>query len=218
MSTYIKRDYKNWSEKLTTYSKFIMPLICTGVESIADIGAGSNMLLRSLKDIHPGIKTFSFDQTPLDPDVVTCNLNNPSLPFSDHEIDIAVCSHVLEHVDNPYALICEVLRISKTSVIILPNPLNLPSIYRIMRGLPFSSMYGLPSCEQPLDRHKWAYVQLEAEAFIYDIVNEHGLHVSKNYIMIPSLYAVSSRLSDIKSLSRIIKQAFVHETAFVLKK
>lgn len=43
------------------------------------------------------------------------------LPFKDNEFDIATCIEVLLHVDNPYFILKELLRVSKTCIIAINN-------------------------------------------------------------------------------------------------
>lgn len=43
------------------------------------------------------------------------------LPFKDKSFDFVYCSHVLEHVDEPYAFVKEIMRVGKRGYIEVPN-------------------------------------------------------------------------------------------------
>ena len=43
-----------------------------------------------------------------------------NLPFADHQFDLAICSHVIEHVEHPRKLLIEIKRISKYQLFEVP--------------------------------------------------------------------------------------------------
>ncbi len=43
-----------------------------------------------------------------------------NLPFDDHQFDLAICSHVIEHVEHPRKLLLEIKRISKWQLFEVP--------------------------------------------------------------------------------------------------
>jgi SAM-dependent methyltransferase len=51
---------------------------------------------------------------------VDYDLNNTPYPFKDKEFDYAICSHVLEHLDDPVSALKEITRIAKAGYIEIP--------------------------------------------------------------------------------------------------
>jgi|SaaInlStandDraft_4_1057021.scaffolds.fasta_scaffold45892_2 SAM-dependent methyltransferase len=104
--------------------------------------------------------------------------NDLPLKFKDNEFDTVVCTEVLEHLDNFHEVFEELLRIGKTVIISLPNPINdainyytntlykgnkEDVAYRNEYGK-HMKYYGLPF-KKPMDRHKWFFSITESEDF-----------------------------------------------------
>lgn len=96
------------------------------------------------------------------------------LPFSDKQFDVAVCTDVLEHLENIHNITGELMRItSKYIIITLPNPIREIAQYIINKERNFdrkehgkyTKYYGLP-LEKPTDRHRWFFSTSEAIEFI----------------------------------------------------
>lgn len=100
-----------------------------GLSDVVDIGCGRRsafsevtsecMDYQDYSDNYPG-KLFTQHNISLD----------EKLPFKDKQFQFSICSHVLEHMDNPVALLWELQRISSAGYIEVPLPLadNLLSI------------------------------------------------------------------------------------------
>lgn len=122
--------------------------------------------------------------------------NIKTLPFDNDHFNVAVCSGVLEHIDNLHTVLSEVIRISHYLIISLPNSMH--SLWDAMvsnqlysNGLNNSDLkwlkfYGLPS-EKPIDRHKWFCSYSEVKYFIKKIAERFNLKIlqidgeSENY-------------------------------------
>ena len=101
------------------------------------------------------------------------------LPFNDKEFDLAICSDVLEHLENIHLIFDEILRVSNKYVIItLPTATH----YRVLKKIitkkkylqteekrkefgKYLKFFGLP-LEKPDDRHRWFFGLDEAIEFI----------------------------------------------------
>ncbi len=69
-----------------------------------------------------------------------------NLPFKNKSFDYAICSHVVEHSENPEHVLKELMRVASRGYIETPT-----EIYEALFGLPF---------------HKW-YVRLEDNALVF---------------------------------------------------
>ncbi len=80
------------------------------------------------------LKNFGFDVNSCDvlnmdiPNFTQIDPVNSKLPFADKQFDVVVASEVLEHVESPWVVLSELIRISKQAVIIsTPNTTSLHS-------------------------------------------------------------------------------------------
>lgn len=97
---------------------------------LLEVGCGQGWLLRDIAAALPDIRLTGIDIRPeaiefarsLVPDADLRVVDAGSLPFSDHEFDLVVCSEVLEHVDDPKAVLREIDRVSRgRSVVSVPD-------------------------------------------------------------------------------------------------
>ncbi|MCK5138024.1 MAG: class I SAM-dependent methyltransferase [Bacteroidales bacterium] len=61
-----------------------------------------------------------------------------NLPYDDNQFDLAICSHVIEHVEHPRKLLREIKRISKNQVFEVPIDFSL----RVDRKFKYFNSYG----------------------------------------------------------------------------
>jgi SAM-dependent methyltransferase len=98
-----------------------------------DVGAGTGALAAEL--LRRNWRLWACDIAPeqmLVPEVqvLKSNLNCDPLPFADESFDLVTCSEVIEHVENPHALVREfrrVLRPGGRAILTTPNVLNVES-------------------------------------------------------------------------------------------
>ena len=95
--------------------KEVLPKYCKG--KVVDVGAGHakyGWLIEPLCDSYTTVDNMSSDyqfrETEFRPDVVS---DVSHMPFKNNEFDTAICTEVLEHVENPFQLFLEISRILK---------------------------------------------------------------------------------------------------------
>lgn len=83
-----------------------------------------------------GFKVTSVDiQKYGDEDVVVVGASEKKLPFVDDEFDIVIASEVIEHVEDPFSLIHELLRVSNKYVVLsTPNVVSWQSKFIFLRS------------------------------------------------------------------------------------
>lgn len=158
---YVKRIYRNWSERMSSYREFVYPEIDSSVKRIVDLGCGTNQLSKMIKEDFPHVEAQGFDMYKRDVDVQVIDFEHEKLPFNDGTVDFIVLSHVLEHLENIHFVIEECFRVGNKIVIALPNPLDIFTITKAAFGKDIGSLMGLP-LTKPQDRHKWFFTHSDA--------------------------------------------------------
>ncbi len=76
-----------------------------------------------------GFAVAACDVLPIDTEQFTLiDPKKATLPFAENSFDLVIASEIIEHVESPFALIAELLRISKKEIILTtPNPQSLYS-------------------------------------------------------------------------------------------
>lgn len=126
---------------------------------VLDVGCFRRDLKKFVSGEYIGVDLYG------EPDI-TLDLDEGKLPFADRSFDIAVCSDVLEHLEQIHAVFDEMLRVSRKWVLVsLPN--NRQGEWRRMLRLQphREKYYGLP-VDRPVDRHRWYFGASEAEDFV----------------------------------------------------
>ena len=100
------------------------------INSIVEIGAGEGSVLKRLSELNFGIELYALEisRTGVDaiknggiPRLIQCSLfDGYNIPYDDERFDLAVLSHVLEHVEYPRKLLYEASRIAEYVVIEVP--------------------------------------------------------------------------------------------------
>lgn len=98
--------------------------------TVLEIGAGEGSILRRLSELNFGKNLFAIEISPSGveaikrkkiPRLVECKLfDGYSIPYNDASFDIAILSHVIEHVEHPRQLIYEASRIAKFVFVEVP--------------------------------------------------------------------------------------------------
>lgn len=96
--------------------KIVLPKYCRG--KVVDVGSGHAKYENLIKDyckeyvsVDNLSSEYQFGDDNFKPDIISDILN---VPFKDGEFDTAVCTEVLEHVENPFQLFKEISRIMKS--------------------------------------------------------------------------------------------------------
>lgn len=144
-----KRDnnlYRRVIEKLTPLPR----------GSVLDAGTGSGALAEALSDAGFRVTAADIDASFFRADrpgirFIAADFNETS-PFEDGSFDCVTCLEMIEHVENPFALLRELYRVLKpggTLVISTPNILNIRSRLRfLLEGNYDYFKYPLPEWEQ----------------------------------------------------------------------
>ncbi len=176
--------------------------------TLIDVGCGPNILRTAAAERFPKLSVVGYDQYMLDGarDIRHVDLENAKLPYADGEVDVAVCSHVLEHVDNAHGLTHELCRVAKNVIILLPNSILWTTLAKVVLRRSLLPMVGLP-LERPLDRHRWIYTVREASRWMRHVAGKW----SRNLDIV---YRTDWRLPTV--VGRINPDLFVLEMSYVL--
>jgi ubiquinone/menaquinone biosynthesis C-methylase UbiE len=98
--------------------------------SVLEIGAGEGSILRRLSELNFGEELCALEISPSGveaingkaiPRLAECALfDGYTIPYVDHRFDIAVLSHVIEHVEHPRQLLYEASRVAKYVFVEVP--------------------------------------------------------------------------------------------------
>lgn len=160
---------------------------------VLDVGCDEGIIGRLHKMFYLGVDKYGT------PDV-RADFNQTYLPFANNSFDTVVCLEVLEHVDDLHQLFSELVRISRSIIII-----TFPNCWRqlfgeLIFGRSSKAEYGLPH-ERPRDRHKWFFNTEEAESFIAWQAKKYGLQILEiEYVHnIGDLFSFSLRIGRKKT-------------------
>jgi len=100
------------------------------IHSLIEIGAGEGSILQRLSDLHYGREMYALEisqqsvETIINrriPQLVECSLyDGYNVPYDCSRFDLAILSHVIEHVEYPRKLIYEAKRVAKYVFIEVP--------------------------------------------------------------------------------------------------
>lgn len=115
-------------------------------DKIIEIGAGEGSILKRLSELGFGIELFAIEISPSGitaiknkaiPRLVECKLfDGYHIPYGDNQFDIAILSHVVEHVEHPRQLLYEASRIAKYIFVEVP----LEDTFRLSKDFHFDSV------------------------------------------------------------------------------
>lgn len=99
---------------------YIMSQIDDSDQSVIDVGCGRGYFVEKLIERFPEKKIYGADLLPpLDiPQLHYLQTNIEKIPLSDKSVDVVVCSHVLEHVQDFDKAVKELKRIARKKIII----------------------------------------------------------------------------------------------------
>ncbi len=98
--------------------------------SILEIGAGEGSILKRLSELNFGDNLYGLEISQSGVDTITCKqiprliecklFDGYHIPYDDDRFDIAILSHVVEHVEHPRQLIYEASRVAKYLFVEVP--------------------------------------------------------------------------------------------------
>jgi 2-polyprenyl-3-methyl-5-hydroxy-6-metoxy-1,4-benzoquinol methylase len=106
--------------------------------TLADVGCGTGDLWRAVGGVFTrcvGIDAVRYDGLPADVDLRIADLDTRSLPIGDASVDVAAAVEVIEHLENPRALVRELVRIVRPGgwiVVTTPNQLSVLSLLTLV--------------------------------------------------------------------------------------
>ncbi|MBF0367848.1 MAG: methyltransferase domain-containing protein [Magnetococcales bacterium] len=137
---------------------------------VLDVGCFRRDLGRHLPEGVPYVGLDAMGE----PDV-QFDLESGPLPYEDNAFETVVCVDVLEHLDGIHRVFDELLRVSRSHVLVtLPNCWHGNWRGILPYGSPLSGKYyGLPQ-EAPPDRHRWYFNTLEGMLFLRNRAEKNG--------------------------------------------
>ena len=144
--------------------------------SVLDIGCDDNKLKSRW-----GSKVLGIDIGG-NPDQIV-NLEQEKLSrFDNASFDLLVCIDLLEHIDNLHAVLDDMIRVSKSRIIIsLPNCGHFFRIMPVVFGISTGKYYGLP-VDPPKDRHKWYFTWRELHHFFKVYAKRNNLLIESEFL------------------------------------
>jgi len=99
-------------------------------KGIINLGAGCSRSFISssycnIPEIVVNVDKVAYDGCPK---CVQIDLETGSLPYGDRQFDVALASHVLEHLENWQSALTEWCRIADHVILVLPNPFNIEQL------------------------------------------------------------------------------------------
>ena len=111
-----------------------------------------------------------------------CNLENGSDFIADNEYDVAFALDVIEHTNNMHKSLLDIVRVSKKTIIMLPNMYYWKYRINFLLGKPLNSKYKLSKEKCYGDRHRWVFTLNEANNFLQDFCDENNCILEKTYL------------------------------------
>jgi 2-polyprenyl-3-methyl-5-hydroxy-6-metoxy-1,4-benzoquinol methylase len=130
--------------------------------SLADIGCGTGDLARAVGTRFTaitGVDAVRYDGLPTHVNFLAADLDAAPLPLPDACVDVAAAIEVIEHLENPRALVRELARITKPGgwiVVTTPNQLSALSLLTLVLKGRFSAFQ-----ERDYPAHRTALLEID---------------------------------------------------------
>lgn len=125
----LSRVYRGVARRLRPGPQHIYPTDLPTLDglSVVDLGCGCQPHPAATAVVEPHLAPVSRARGSLNPEILTARgirvVQQPmdsDLPFRDKEFDFAICSHAIEHVEDPGKACSEMIRIAKAGLITAP--------------------------------------------------------------------------------------------------
>lgn len=183
--------------------------LCSGIkhDSVLEIGAGEGSLLKRLSELKFGKSLYALDITTDAVEAIAARgiatlveakiFDGFTLPYSDSSFDLAVLSHVVEHLEHPRAMLYETCRVAKRVFVEVPleDTLRLPEHF-VMESTGHINFYSRKTIRLLLESSR-----LEVEREIVTLPHRdvytyaHGAKGNLVYFVKRGLLAAAPRLA-----------------------
>jgi SAM-dependent methyltransferase len=134
----------------------VVPFLPAAGSRVLDVGAGEGYFSRRMKELGMQVEACDFlteNFKCADIPILKANLNE-AIPCESDTYDCVVSIEVVEHIENHFRFMSELMRVLKpggVAIITTPNVLNLPARWHFY-------LYGFTDCAPvPLDPHRAEY-------------------------------------------------------------
>lgn len=179
--------------------EYLRTIVSDGV-SILDLGSRTGDNLHYVDKLIDNSKLVAIDlynKTEGNVEFTRQNLEN-KLSYDDASFDIVICNDVLEHINNKYSLLNEIIRISKKHVICsLPNTQHVSYVRGLKKGDMGKQFIFLQ--EDNLDRHKWVTFYKDNIKFFSQKMNiqlQNNIFKKKKHIIISKVLGSENYVSN----------------------
>ena len=153
-STFAHDERLEWRarETLGSSSDAIYEMVADAVRSrriagerLVDVGCGQGALWRVLRDRFPtycGVDAVRYEGLPTDAEFRQADLDQPGWPVEAADADLVVALETIEHLENPWAFMRDLVRIARPGgwvVVTTPNQLSWLSLATLIVNQRFSA-------------------------------------------------------------------------------
>jgi len=188
------------------------PLNSSDRPKLLDVGCRGCELMPYVNDIcsYEGADLFQNDKG-----TVTHVLDvSEGLPFDDNSFDFVVALDLVEHLDDFKAALEDLVRVSKTTIIMLPNLAHAAFRWKFLRTGTICGKYDL-RYGQGQDRHRWLTVLDQCDEYMEDFAQDHKLNLSSHWFYDSNK---KKRFAQICRLFGIKPQFWIWSSYYVLTK
>jgi ubiquinone/menaquinone biosynthesis C-methylase UbiE len=210
-SDHLRENYENYYEEGDSEWRRLCAVgkadtivsLCNGLPrgSVLEIGAGEGSILQRLSGLAFGEKLYAIEISPSGvaainkkriPNLVECKLfDGYYVPYDDDRFDLAVLSHVIEHVEHPRQLLYEASRVAKYVFIEVP----LEDTARLPDDFAF---------------HPVGHINFYSRKAIRRLVQSCNLRVLGEIVRTPAKGAYSYQWGRVGLMKYYVKQALLH--------
>jgi 2-polyprenyl-3-methyl-5-hydroxy-6-metoxy-1,4-benzoquinol methylase len=150
--------------------------------TLLDVGCGSGALrafVRPLVTHYVGADLIRYDSFPADCEFYLANFDSGPLPLSESFADVVVAAEIVEHLENPRALMRELARVVKPGgwiLITTPNQLSLLSLLTLMTKHRFAAFQDVHYPAHLTALLEVDLLRMASEIELVDVAIEYSRH------------------------------------------